>query len=203
MSATIKLAYALVDWHNVQDLVAPHFARSPRKSIPSAIFEIQRQVALALRSLNGGANKYRVLLRLYHGWHKERDQTPLRRDFEQFASDPSMARRIANTSFAKGYQFGNELLCNTADAPLFATYRTSGDSGQKMVDSAIICDLLHIFKNKTADVGMIISDDDDFVPAILTARAWAAEAILLRRPGNSIGHITDIDCSTTVGYWRE
>lgn len=202
MSATFKSVYALVDWHNVQDFAVPSFAHAPRKNIPAAVFEIQRQVALALQSFGGGADKYRVNLRIYHGWHKEREQTPLRRDFEMFASDPAMARRISNVSFVKGYQFGNELLCSPDAAPLYATFRSSGATGQKMIDSSIVCDLLHLFKTKTADIGMIISDDDDFVPAVLTARAWAANAILLRRPGSAVSHVTDMDCGASVDYWR-
>jgi hypothetical protein len=196
----IRKAYALVDWHNVQERVAPRFQSHPRKHLPDAILKIQQRIADVLSGT--GSAKHRVTLRIYHGWHAQRVPTSIRRDFEPLENDTSLARRFSNVSFTPGFQFGNELSCHDGSTPLYATYRGSGqDMGQKMVDSAIVCDLLHLLRIGHADCCIIVSDDDDYIPAILTAKAWAMSAILLRRRGNDIKHVTDVDCSRELAYW--
>jgi hypothetical protein len=164
------------------------------------MLRLQQQIARVL-ALEGGA-KHRVTLRIYHGWHANRDPTPVRRDFELLAHDTSLARRISNVSFAPGFQFGNELTCLDDVSPLYATYRGSGqDVGQKMVDSAIVCDLLHLLRFGHADCCIIVSDDDDYIPAVLTAKSWSVSVILLRQAGNNIHHATDVDCRRELAYW--
>src|SRR5262245_21549568 len=108
--AQIQTAYALVDWHNLEGYFDFRFSTNPRKYLPDAILRLQRQVSRALQSLGGG-ERYRVTTRIYHGWHRDRDTMPIRRDFEAFANDASMARRFAGVSFTPGFQFGNELIC--------------------------------------------------------------------------------------------
>ena len=200
----IGTVYALVDWHNIEATVAPNFHSNPRRNLPDAILRIQQEIAKRLRYRPARHSGYRVTLRIYHGWHEERDPTPLRRDFECFCGDTSLARKIANISFTRGFQFGNELCCSSDASPLFSTYRGGGQGrGQKMVDSAIICDLLHLLLSNTADIGIILADDDDLIPALLMAQAWNKAAILMRKPGSDLSHVTDADCSANIWYWNE
>jgi uncharacterized LabA/DUF88 family protein len=202
MGAAIQSVYALVDWHNVQGYIEPSFHANPRNHLPNALLRIQQEVAALLQRTTFGTVRYRVTLRLYHGWHRGREATPARRDFEALASDQSLARRFSSVSFTRGFQFGNELVCLTNSFPLYSTYRGGGQgAGQKMVDSAIVCDLLHLFHFKIADICIIVSDDDDYVPALLTAKAWSAKAMLLRKPASGVGHTTDIDCRGEIAYW--
>lgn len=148
--------------------------------------------------------RYRVVTRVYHGWHEGRDVTPIRRLFESFATDPSFARRIATVSFLPGFQFGNELACDTARNPLYSTYRGGGQNkGQKMVDTAISCDLLHLLRFQAADIAVIVSDDDDFIPALFTAEAWNTTAILLREPGSNIDHVSSSSSNNIIAYWSD
>ena len=105
---------------------------------------------------------------------------------------------MGSVSFSKGLQFGNELVCHDGQFPLYSTHR---NDKQKMVDSAIVCDLLHLLRYRYADRCIIVSDDDDYIPALLTAKAWSADVVLLRRSGHDIGHVTDIDCSKELMYW--
>jgi uncharacterized LabA/DUF88 family protein len=195
-------AYALVDWHNVQRRLSPEFQKDPGRMLPNALLKLQQGLARLLMHLDSTVS-YRVVMRLYHGWHEGRETTPIRRIFERFAQDPNLARRISRVSFTPGFRFGNELACDSRLNPLYSTYRGGGqDTGQKMVDTAIACDLLHILTSGLADVGVVVSDDDDLVPAVFTAEAWKLRAILLREPEHTLDHISMEDCTSVVRYWN-
>lgn len=197
------MVYVFVDWHNVQSNIAPEFHRNPRKALPGIILKIQQHIARMLTNYDGSA-RYRATMRIYHGWHKGREATTIRKDFEGFSIDANSARRFSRISFTPGFQFGNELASSESINPLYNTYRGGGhEVGQKMIDTAIICDLLHLLRFGGADIGIIISDDDDFIPAVLTAQAWSMNGILLRQPGSDVGEITDVNCEKFISYWSE
>lgn len=201
MGTRIRPAYALVDWHNFEGYLEFKFSANPRKYLPQTILRLQQQVSRIL-SVVGSGDRYRVTLRIYHGWHQEREPTQIRRDFEIFANDTNFARRFSNIAFNAGFQFGNELVCENGNHPIYATYRGGGQvAGQKMVDTSIVCDLLHLIRYGFADTAVVVADDDDFAPALLTAKAWSGRAILLRKPGRSIASVTDVDCTSEVYYW--
>ncbi len=202
MPKGIRIAYALVDWHNLEGYFDFKFSANPRRHLPDAILRLQQQVSRVL-SAAGSGDRFRVTLRLYHGWHQDREAMPIRRDFELFATDSSFARRFSNVSFNPGFQFGNELLCNNGANPIFSTFRGGGQaSGQKMVDTSIVCDLLHLIRYGYADTAVVVADDDDFIPALLTAKAWSGHAILLRKPDRPVSHVTDMDCTNEIHYWK-
>lgn len=48
-----------------------------------------------------------------------------------------------------------------------------------MVDTLIVCDLLHLARTRENSLLMVIANDDDFVPALHTAEAWKASVIML------------------------
>ena len=201
MSKAIRTAYALVDWHNLEGYFDFKFSTNPRRYLPDAILRLQQQISRALNA-TGSGDRFRVTLRLYHGWHQEREAMPIRCDFEMFAADINFARRFSNISFNAGFQFGNELLCNNGASPIYSTYRGGGQAnGQKMVDTSIVCDLLHLIRYGFADVAVVVADDDDFIPALLTAKAWSGHAILLRKPERPVSNVTDIDCTNDIHYW--
>lgn len=203
MGSSMKVAYALVDWHNLTGYPKIAYGLDPRREIPSVILRLQEQVARALNTLGGG-QRFRVITRIYHGWHRERDPMPVRRDFELYADDTSFARRLTNVVFSSGFQFGNELLCDSGTHPLHSTFRGSNqEKGQKMVDTAIVCDCLHLLRFGMADSTVVVADDDDFLPAMLTAQSWNASMILLRKPGSTVSHVTDAKCANNLYFWSE
>jgi hypothetical protein len=195
----ISVAYALVDWRNVQRFLDPDFERDPRRKLPDLLLRIQQALA-GLLAHRHAADSYRCTIRIYNGWHIEHEPNPTRRLFETFSIDQSLARRIGRVAFRPGFQFGNELACGTAYNPLHGTHNVN--TGQKMVDTAISCDLLHLLAFGGADVAVIVSDDDDFVPALFTAHAWHRDAVMLKEPGSTFSHITPRDCSSLIHYWR-
>ena len=203
MAAAIIQARVLVDWNNVQARVLPDFNLNPRKNIPKLTLSIQQQVAKVLGKA-GSSAKFRAGMRIYYGWHQERVATPVRRDFEQFQFDKNFARRFGNVSFVRGFEFGNELCCYDDSTPLFDTYRGKGqEEGQKMVDTAITCDLLHLNRFNPAMVCVIVSDDDDFVPALITSTRWRAQSYLLRVKVRNLRLVTDDAIDDNIHYWSE
>ncbi len=192
---------ALVDWHNALRHISPNFAQHPARYLPEAILALQQAIARTLGRIDS-ANSHRVTLRLYHGWHQGSEPTAVRRVFEPYAGDGALARRFSQVSFAPGFQFGNELACDSERGPLFATYQGGGqETGQKMVDTAIACDLLHVLKYGLASLAIVVSDDDDLLPAIFTAEAWQLRAFLLREATKGVAHVTSRKCADLILSW--
>ena len=200
---SFRPARVLIDWHNVQSRVDEDFHLNPRKRIPALILRIQQQVAKALARMDSTV-RYRASLRIYHGWHDKREPTPIRADFEIFRFCSSFARRIGNVSFVAGFEFGNELCCYNESMPLYDTYRGKGQAiGQKMVDTSIICDLLYLGRASSDFSGVIVSDDDDFIPAILMAKIWQIRGSLVRVESRDTRCITDESLVNDIFYWSE
>lgn len=199
-------ARVLVDWHNVQSRIDPKFGSNPRKKIIPLLAQIQDEAARVL-SLFGEGRSVRASMRIYNGWHSEREAVPVRLDFEMYRFDKRLARTIGSVSFTAGFEFGNELCCYDDPVPLYDTFRGGGqEKGQKMVDTAITSDFLHLARSYPDMIGLIVSDDDDFLPAILTARAWAyrrrSAALLLRVNERDLKLVTDEETDSSVHYWR-
>ena len=199
MGSSFDRVYLFVDWHNAQHYVSPNFHKNPRRQLPDALLQIQQQTAKMLTTLNA-AKRYRVTMRIYHGWHSDREPTPIRRDFEQFCNDTELARTFGKVSFTKGFDFGNEPIFLTPQIPLYSTFRPQG---QKMVDTAIVCDLLESLRTDVAQIGIIISDDDDFIPAVLAAHSARKQGYLIRQPDSKITHATDYEENSIVRFWRK
>jgi hypothetical protein len=202
MSGEIIPVRILVDWNNVQARILPEFHRNPSRFVPEIVLKVQQEVAALLFRVDAAA-KFRVALRIYYGWHSKRDPTPARRLFERHQFDQSFARRFGNVSFSRGFEFGNELCCYEESFPLYDTYRGKGQKGgQKMVDTAITCDLLHLGRFFPSLIGIVISDDDDFMPAVITCRRWRARSYLLRVEERNLRDVTDDEIDDSIFYWR-
>jgi hypothetical protein len=106
---------------------------------------------------------------------------------ERFLEAGRVNRTIGRISFRPELVFGNELACNTARGPLFDTSRAQG---QKMVDTALASDVLFLMARGSVDVGVIVSDDDDFLPVAFTAEAWNCDLFVLRSDGRGIENVS-------------
>lgn len=199
MSGSFERAFLFIDWHNAKGYISPNFDRHPRRELPDALLKMQQQTAKLLSKLDA-TKRFRVTMRIYHGWHEGRNPMPIRRDFELFSRDEMLARTFSKVSFGAGFEFGNEPICLDSSIPFYSTKRAHG---QKMVDTAIVCDLLEVLRTDTAQVGIILSDDDDFIPAVVAAHSWKKQGYLLRRPGSRIKEATDYDENSIVRFWSE
>lgn len=179
-----------VDWDNViHSLGIATSGISPGRRIQRTFEELQTKTADAL-SRHRSTERIRVSTRLYHGWHSRFDPTDERMNVEAFANSRGFARTIGRVSFRPEITFGNELACDPQRGPLFDTARTKG---QKMVDTALTVDVLHLFAKRAIDVGVIASDDDDFLPVAFTAESWNCDVFLLRSMGRTFGKTSLIE----------
>ena len=64
----------------------------------------------------------------------------------------------------------------------------------KMVDTALVADLLGLAMRKQADHYVVVSDDDDMLPGLFAAEAAGARVRMLRRTGTSrfMRHAADL-----------
>lgn len=193
----------LVDLNNLQARIDEDFHKNPRARIPGLVLRLQQQVARVLGKLDSTV-KYRAGLRIYHGWHQRRNVQPIRVDFDRFRFDGAFARRIGQVSYMPGFEYGNELCCYDEVMPIYDTYRGGGqEAGQKMVDTAISCDALHMGRFFPEMVIVIVSDDDDFLPAVITAKKWRTKCLLIRFNQRDLTFVTDDHLNELVYYWGE
>lgn len=189
---------AMIDWHNVESKVGPTLAFSTRPRSVRLLSAIQEELAFALR-IRDSTSRYRVSLRLYHGWHRARQPTSAQQEVEKHLTSAVVGRTIGITSFVPEIAFGNELACQSPRSPLFDTSRAQG---QKMVDTAIACDALYMLREQAIRTVAIVSDDDDFAPVLFTAESWGLDVIILRFEKRNFSNITDTPISPRLMYWR-
>jgi hypothetical protein len=175
----------LVDWDSARRIIGKgagsSVTRRLDREIENAIEALQEEVANALRPRT---EICRVSWRVYHGWHQGTTSTDDRRLFEKFVNGYS-SHRVGKLSFGRDFQFGDDMLCGSRRSPLRYTLRRraqtpGGKPEQKMVDTALIADLLHAARSGTYDECVVIGDDDDLLPGLFTAEQWGARVRLLR-----------------------
>ena len=178
MSSLLRVT-ALIDWDTARRLLPAARATHPRHL--ETIFErLQNGIAHYI-SARDGKNYYRVNWRIYHGWHRGKTKTPDRHLFESYLT-AARPRTIRLVSFSTDFAFGDALCCGSWRNPIFDTVRQDPQTSelrQKMVDTILICDLLHLVRCKDSRLFIVVANDDDFVPALFTAESWHANVVML------------------------
>jgi hypothetical protein len=130
-------------------------------------------------------------VRLYGGWIDEHGRYTQRAGW-LLRGLPSLARR------RHGVRLFSHLatcLCCSPRATLLGTFRPIGRSrGQKMVDTMLAIDATHYATSGFPF--MVISDDDDLVPALLNARAIGGKVLSVLRYRHSGTGLNDHHCIT-------
>jgi hypothetical protein len=181
--ASFHRVTVLVDWDTARRL-APTRAITVR-SIENVFEKLQTGISRYIRAKDR-KNIYRVSWRIYHGWHRGLTKTADRRLFETYVLS-STSRTIENVSFSTNFEFSGTLSCNTHRGPIYDTLRVdrqTGEMRQKMVDTMLVCDLLHLVRERDSALLIIVGDDDDFAPALVTAEAWRAIVVMLHIRGD-------------------
>ena len=193
-----RRAIGFVDWHTA--VIASGAAIRPGRQdtiAEKALKHVERIVSDCLKSSAQGS-KFEVRLRLYAGWHSGKTRTPylhgITKVMRAYASKVRTYHegRVAFRSGRGGIQLGDTLACvpgrlaRNHGVHLLDTLRSrNGRSEEKMVDTALVVDLLGLASRKEADRYLVVSDDDDMLPGILAAQAAGARSMMLSRPGMS------------------
>lgn len=198
---SIGRAGILVDWRNLPGLSGLNPTGVPAdRYIRDSLFAVQEQSAGLISRITGNL-RYRCAMRIYNGWHVRRDPTPDRLNFEralQAEQGARFSRTIGRISFPGSPEFGDKLVHDEKYGTLFGTRRPQG---QKMVDTAIIADALTLLTTNYADLVLIVSDDDDFVPALVSGEALGYSIYLLRKAGRDLSAVTDLEVCPGVKFW--
>ena len=186
---------AFVDWqaqmHNARVLDAPPAERAKRT--------LESTARVVGRSLKKHAPaRFEVRFRIYHGWHKGWQPTENFRAIVTAVSDTdfAVAARASNVVCLPNVGYGHTLLSALPERAhsrppihLPNTLRRrdrQSDPEEKMVDTALAADLLEWARSGPAEWALILAEDDDVVPPVLTAESWirpyGGRAFIVRAP---------------------
>ena len=204
----LKRAIGFVDWHTAI-IASGASVRTSRQDViaETALKHVERIVSDCLMKSEDGS-RFEVWLRLYAGWHSGTTRAPyldgVSRVREKYAgkSRSYHANRVVFRGGAGGIQLGNTLACvrqrlaRRHGVHLLDTLRhRDGKQEEKMVDTALVVDLLGLAGRREADRYIVVSDDDDILPGLLAAEAAGGESTMLSRPGMSsryMAHARDL-----------
>lgn len=180
-----RSALVFVDWDSARRISSSGRIKRPQREIENAIEALQDEVAKLLC----GGEVYRVFWRIYHGWHEGTKATRDRTFFESFVGN-YRSRSIGKISFGQNFAYGDEMLCQSWRSPLRFTLRKRSDRNgdervQKMVDTALVSDLLQAARSGDYGRLIVIGDDDDLLPGLFAAEKWGAPVQLLRLTNSS------------------
>ena len=188
---------ALLDWNTaITASGAALRKRRPDVVARTALQHVERVVSDHLHASADGA-WFRVRLRFYTGWHSGKTRTDhylsVTRMRETYAGRVRTYHDggVAFLGGADGIQLGARLshvsrtrLARGQDVHLLDTLRhRDGRMAEKMVDTALVADLLGLAFRREADRYVVVSDDDDMWPGVLGAEAAGARISMLSRPG--------------------
>lgn len=191
-----ETAIGFVDWHTaVVASGAELRTRRPDTAARTALEHVERIVSDYLRS-SADRSRFRVRLRLYTGWHEGRTRTPRLQGIDKIKGGyASRIRtyhggRVAFLGGDDGIQIGARLACvpgrlvRKHGVHLLDTLRNrDGKLTEKMVDTALVVDLLGLANRNEAQRYVVVSDDDDMLPGVFAAQAAGANVGMLSRPG--------------------
>lgn len=186
-------ATAFVDWraqmHNAGCLDAP--------AVEGARQTLVRTARLVGRALGPEELRFRVSLRLYHGWHKGwQPSDGLKAATDAVGTTDFTRLAGGRVAFSPTVQYSHTLLNALPERQhprprqihLPNTLRDQPGAPQpteKMVDTALAADLLAWAHQSPSEWALVLAEDDDVVPPLFTAEAWikphGGRALLLRK----------------------
>ena len=201
-------AIGFVDWHTaIVASGAEVRTKRPDAAARMALAHVERIVSDYLLACAVGS-RFRVRLRLYTGWHEGRTRTTRFHGIQKIKSTyASQLRKYHDGQVAflggnDGLQLGARLACcpdrlaQKHGVHLLDTLRDrNGKPTEKMVDTALVVDLLGLANRKEAHRYVVVSDDDDMLPGVFAAEAVGAKVGMLSRPGFSsrfMAHAADL-----------
>ena len=177
---------AFVDWNSQLQSVNLPNNDSPIDRAREAMRRLGSSVSNLL-ARQDQTSRFRLALRLYCGWCKGFSRSDYFRAItslsEAFDIDPLFPSPRVNVS--SDLEFGDRLLdalphrLNAGlgvHLPNTLREQSQGRLSEKMVDTALACDLLSSVRANPSGWALVISNDDDMVPPVFVAEAWLAES---------------------------
>jgi len=198
---------AFVDWNAQLLLTKRDCLADPVGTADAAFKQTARRVARCLASVDG-ALRFRVSMRLYHGWHKGYEPTANRKAAQVIIAGTDFAAlsQRTNVVFSPNVEFGDRLMHASAERlhrrldchlPNTVRNRYGTEIEEKMVDTALAADVVASAHRDRANWIMIVTEDDDLIPPIFVAEfafsGTRARAIILQKnPRSSLLPLNNI-----------
>ncbi len=172
---------AFVDWNSQLILTAKGQESDPLGTADAAFKQTARRIARCLAAVDD-TRRFKVWLRLYHGWHKGYEVTANRKAAERTIANTDYASlsQRPNVVFSPDVEFGDHLLealtprlhqrlnCHLPDTVRSRTKPKRGLE-EKMVDTALAADVVVSAHRDKSRWIIVVTEDDDFIPPVYTA----------------------------------
>jgi hypothetical protein len=185
MTMRRKQVTAFVDWNaQIANAKQRGETRTERQARSTAEY-VSDKIATILSDTDKTVDLFQVEMRLYYGWHRGLTATPTRVAVERLMQSNDLPLIVRNVRFDWSSPFGDSLL-DALDFRLHPrlrihlpnTLRASLDGGpdrEKMVDSALVCDLLCRARTEPENIRLVMAEDDDVVPALYVSERWTKD----------------------------
>lgn len=178
----IAEAYLFIDWDAARRcswLNEREAMRVSRHGVAAQLESVLRTSGATIGPIVG--SRVSVNCRVYHGWHRGLSSTS---DYRALSALPPSSVVVGNVHLRPPV-LADTLACGGWYADLRDTLRRrdNGLDEQKMVDTALSVDLLHIVRMSLTSPNtwhFVLSEDDDMLPAIVTADAWSSRCRVIR-----------------------
>lgn len=182
-----QLITTFVDWDTARRVNHPDHRHGRLNRARRDLAALQEALARVLAEQEP-QRIFRVSLRIYHGWYAGTTPTKDHRELRECGQE---SNRIGRVSFAP-ITLGTHLLCSGPRSALYDTFRTRPAPGQKMVDTALVSDLLHFARtagHRGEQRALVVGDDDDLLPGVFTALQWGAHVRIARLREDDNAHL--------------
>lgn len=190
-------ANLFIDW----DSASRVSTIKPQKNMPLALrisctmqayTQLQERIISKLSEIEPKSPIKIMNTRIYHGWHSGRTPSPDKVAWDKVKPQLKAVSRNG-ISYLPDIEFGNELICRGARSPIYDTLRADrsnpGASNQKMVDTALVSDLLSFCRSESSSfrrnekpttMAIVVGDDDDLLPGVFVSEAWGLPTYVFR-----------------------
>lgn len=185
---------AFIDWNAQLMLTGRDCTADPEGVAELALRQTTRRIARCLVDIDA-SKRFRVSMRLYHGWHRGYEPTANRKaaqvvvgraDFATLSQRPTVV-------FSPNVGLGDRLT-SALDKRLHARLaihlpntlrKRHSEREEKMVDTALAADVVSTAYREAGDWIVVVTEDDDLIPPVYVAEAAllgsGAKVILLRK----------------------
>jgi hypothetical protein len=174
---------AFVDWNSQLSNAGQKGERLVKRQVTTTLYYVTKRLSELLEIEDRHTDIFTVNMRIYYGWHQGLTPTPSRQEIERLISDQEVPLVVGKARFDWQQPFGDVLL-GALDHRLHPrirvhlpnTYRAAlqggGEPREKMVDAALICDLLCRARSEPSEIRVVMAEDDDIIPAVFVGERW-------------------------------
>ena len=170
---------AFVDWNS--QVFAAKRSRSEESTVQRILEHVLRSIKNSLANFISDF-RFEVHLRLYGGWHKGFEPMPQRRELARVTDDFLYGIYVHPNIVIRGLEYGDTALgalerrkVMSTNSHFPATCRDYGQGklGEKMVDTALVSDLIYCSVNGEDDSWLtVVGEDIDLMPGVYTAEGF-------------------------------